>query len=59
MTDPGLCGSCTHAKIIENRHGSKFYLCEMSYIDPAFRRYPPLPVVQCPGYEQKELTSDE
>jgi hypothetical protein len=50
VTRPGLCGSCVNARIIENKRGSRFYLCELSKVDPAFPRYPPLPVVACSGY---------
>ena len=51
MSNPGLCGSCVHARIIENRRGSRFYMCELSKVDPAFPKYPPLPVVKCSGYQ--------
>jgi hypothetical protein len=37
--------------VIESRKGSRFVLCERSRTDPAFPRYPPLPVVRCGGYE--------
>ena len=29
-----------------------FYLCGLSTIDPAFPKYPRLPVVQCSGYKK-------
>lgn len=48
---PGLCGRCSRARVIENRRGSRFYLCERSRDDPAYPRYPRLPVVRCAGYE--------
>jgi hypothetical protein len=54
VSDPGLCGSCVHARIIENRRGSRFYMCELSKVDPAFPKYPPLPVVKCSGYRPAE-----
>ena len=46
----GLCASCTHVKIIANDRGSRFYMCQLSLSDPRFRRYPSLPVLECPGY---------
>ena len=49
--DVGLCGSCAHVRVTGNRKGSRFYLCERSVSDPTFRRYPPLPVLRCRGYE--------
>ena len=48
---PGLCGACAHARVIRNRSGSRFYLCERSRADPRFPRYPPLPVLTCQGFE--------
>lgn len=47
----GLCASCRHARVTRNRRGSTFYLCRRSASDPRFARYPPLPVVSCPGFE--------
>jgi hypothetical protein len=37
--------------MIENKRGSRFYMCELSKVDPSFPRYPRLPVVECPGYK--------
>jgi hypothetical protein len=53
MADPGLCGSCINARIIENKRGSRFYMCQLSRTDPRFPKYPPLPVVQCVGYQPR------
>jgi len=33
--------------------GAVFYLCQLSKVDPAFPKYPRLPVVQCSGFEEK------
>ncbi len=49
--DPGLCGRCAHVRVIHNRKGSTFYLCERALTDSTFRRYPPLPVARCRGFE--------
>ena len=59
MTEPGaapghpagLCADCAHHRITGNRRGSRFYLCERSKEDARFPRYPPLPVLECSGYE--------
>lgn len=48
---PGLCGRCAHVKVIESRKGSRFHLCRLASTDARFRRYPPLPVLSCPGFE--------
>ena len=50
---PGLCSDCLHARVIENRRGSRFWLCARSRFDPRFRRYPPLPVIACAGFEAR------
>lgn len=47
----GLCGRCVHLRIIENRRGSRFHMCERALTDRRFAKYPPLPVLRCPGYE--------
>jgi hypothetical protein len=46
----GLCADCAHSNRIESSRGSLFYLCELSARDPAFPKYPRLPVLQCSGY---------
>lgn len=48
---PGLCGACAHARRIANDRGSAFVLCERSREDPAFPRYPRLPVLACAGFD--------
>jgi len=47
----GLCTTCRHARWIENRRGSSFLLCGRAAGDSRYRRYPPLPVLCCPGHE--------
>jgi hypothetical protein len=48
--DPGLCATCQHCRTIVSDRGSVFYLCQMSFSDPRFRKYPALPVLECLGY---------
>jgi hypothetical protein len=50
-THPGLCATCQYVKTTTTKRGSVFYLCLRSQTDASFRKYPPLPVVQCQGYE--------
>jgi len=47
----GLCGACVHARVVASDRGAVFVLCARSKADPAFPRYPALPVVRCRGYE--------
>lgn len=49
--DAGLCASCRHARAITSSKRSTFLLCHRSTTDPAFPRYPPLPVRVCRGHE--------
>jgi hypothetical protein len=46
----GLCFRCQHASRIVSARGSTFYLCEWSKVDPAFPKYPRLPVVACAAW---------
>lgn len=47
----GLCPVCRHVRETGNRQGSVFFLCTRSQTDPRFPKYPPMPVLACPGFE--------
>jgi hypothetical protein len=49
----GLCDGCKHQRLVPNTRGSEFSLCERSRTDPAYPRYPRLPVTECRGYERR------
>ena len=51
MPRVGLCASCRFVRRIESDRASVFYMCQRSATDPGFPKYPPLPVLQCAGYE--------
>jgi hypothetical protein len=51
-----LCDTCRHQQVVRNTRGSSFSLCRRSRTEPAYPRYPRLPVLRCPGYEPR---SDE
>jgi hypothetical protein len=57
MTAPtqpaGLCATCVHQKIIRSGRGSTFSMCQRHKTEPAYPKYPRLPVTACPGYEQR------
>jgi hypothetical protein len=55
----GLCADCTFARTIESARGSQFILCELSRTDPAFRKYPRLPVFECTGYVPKPRRGEQ
>ena len=46
----GLCGTCSHVRIIAGGQGSVYYLCRLSAVDTRFVRYPTLPVTACAGF---------
>jgi hypothetical protein len=39
---------------VRNTRGSVFSLCILSRVDPAYPRYPRIPVLECAGYERRE-----
>src|SRR6266496_239092 len=51
----GLCARCSHVKVIRSDRGSVFYLCQRSFTDPSFPKYPRLPVRSCGGFQPCDL----
>lgn len=47
----GLCLGCRHHHWILSGRGSRFLRCQLSFLDPAYPRYPQLPVLVCDGHE--------
>jgi hypothetical protein len=54
----GLCADCRHARRIRSGRGSMFVLCGRAAADPHYARYPPLPVLRCPGHEAVDPDPD-
>jgi hypothetical protein len=50
----GLCADCVHVRRVESDRGATFLLCELSATDPAFPKYPALPVMRCAGYTSED-----
>jgi len=46
----GLCSHCQHCRSVKSER-SVFYTCRLSFTNPEYRKYPPLPVLRCAGYE--------
>ncbi|HEX8272656.1 MAG TPA: hypothetical protein VF615_08380 [Longimicrobiaceae bacterium] len=46
----GLCAACANVRVVRSGKGSTFYMCELSKVDPAFPKYPRLPVLRCRGF---------
>jgi hypothetical protein len=51
MVEAGLCGGCRHARLNQTRRGPVYLRCRLASLDPAYPRYPRLPVLSCPGYQ--------
>lgn len=53
-TPTGLCATCRHQRTIRSGRGSTFSMCERGLRDPAWPKYPRLPVLRCAGHERRE-----
>jgi hypothetical protein len=47
---PSLCETCGRMRAVVTPSGSRFLLCQLATIDPAYPKYPPQPVVRCAGH---------
>ncbi len=55
----GLCPGCVHVRIVESANGSRFLMCGLAKEDERFPKYPPQPVLRCPGHEQSPASEEE
>ena len=53
----GLCSDCQHCRIVKSDRAT-FYMCRLSLTNPEYRKYPPLPVLRCPGYSRVPALSE-
>jgi hypothetical protein len=53
MASFGLCDTCRHQRLVRTGRGSVFTMCLKSREDPAFPKYPRVPVEACTGYERR------
>jgi hypothetical protein len=53
LSRSGLCVDCQHARQIDSARASTFIFCALSLSDPAFPKYPRLPVLECSGYSPR------
>jgi 8-oxo-dGTP pyrophosphatase MutT (NUDIX family) len=49
----GIVGRRAHGRRIVSGRGSAFWLCALASRDPAFAKYPRLPVLRCAGHQPK------
>jgi hypothetical protein len=43
---------CAHARRVRSARGSVFWLCGRAAAEPAFDKYPRLPVLSCRGWQE-------
>lgn len=51
---PSLCASCDFVRQIQGRRGQTYFLCRNKDIEA---KYPPQPVLDCPGYVRTAVDS--
>ncbi len=54
----GLCDSCARQRVVRSGRGSVFSLCGRAASDPRYAKYPPVPVLRCPGFDQRSEDQD-
>ena len=52
VPEVGLCSGCSNALEQASPKGQRFWRCTLADNNPAFRRYPPLPVQACSGFQR-------
>jgi hypothetical protein len=52
---PSLCETCKNMREVRTAK-SRFLLCELSFSNDAYPKYPPQPVVRCDGYKKDQPT---
>ena len=53
----GLCDDCLHRREIRSDRGSVFTMCTRGLLDPAYPKYPHVPVIRCRGFEDCKVES--
>ena len=46
----GLCAECAQCHRVASARGATFFLCRRAATEPAYARYPRLPVTWCQGF---------
>jgi hypothetical protein len=49
----GLCDHCVHQKLVRSGRGSEFSMCRIGLEDPDWPKYPRMPVLRCPRFEER------
>ena len=54
----GLCYRCRYVRQASSPRGVMYYRCARAETDAAYRKYPPLPVLQCRGYILRDTPTE-
>ena len=54
----GLCADCRHAREVASARGSRFTMCGRARDEPAYAKYPALPVLRCVGHEARPVVAE-
>ncbi len=54
----GLCAACANLQVLRSKR-SVFVRCSLADSDPAFPRYPQLPIYRCLGFRAVEPEAEE
>ena len=46
-----LCELCQHRQVVNTPRGSRFLLCQLSFGNPRYPKYPPQPIQLCQGFQ--------
>ena len=58
VPDVGLCATCRFVRLVSSVRNATYYRCGRSDEDPAYARFPRLPVVSCAGYERRAIDTN-
>jgi hypothetical protein len=58
-TEVGLCAACRFGHPQPTARGAVFWRCRRAERDARFRRYPPLPVRECAGFDPVSAAGGE
>jgi len=50
---PSLCELCQNVREVRTPKGSRFLLCQLSFTNADYPKYPPQPVQRCDGYRPR------
>ena len=49
----GLCATCAFGRLFRSGKDATYVTCDLSRTDPAYPRFPSIPVIRCRGFEDR------